>query len=141
MLRAAEERETNAGPLLLLLMRLELAKADAAELGRVRETDEVGTKAWALGKARAVAAKARALNFIVALRKFRLVGFIELADFGWKLELRLMRSGRGEGRKQKPERMKQLAEEEEVPFECRTRTARRSGRWTDDFQVSGYIIN
>jgi len=71
MLRAAEERETNAGLLLLLLllMRLELAKVDAAELGRVRETDEVGAKAWALGKARAVAAKARVLNFIVGLRR------------------------------------------------------------------------
>jgi len=70
MLRAAEERETNAGLLLLLLlMRLELAKVDAAELGRARETDEVGAKAWALGKARAVAAKARVLNFIVGLRR------------------------------------------------------------------------
>jgi len=62
MLRA-EERATNAG--LLLEMRLELVKVDAAELGRATDTDEVGAKARALGKARAAAATARTLYFIV----------------------------------------------------------------------------
>ena len=85
MLRAAEERETNAGLLLLLLMRLELVKVDAAELGRARETDEEGAKAWALGKARAVAAKARVLNFIVVLRRLGWLALLSLLTSGGSL--------------------------------------------------------
>jgi hypothetical protein len=58
-LMAEEERVTNAG------LAVRLVKVDAAELGRASDTDEVGAKAWALGNARAAAATARTLYFIV----------------------------------------------------------------------------